>query len=94
MMATHRPNNPAHPTVSEKEPVAIADTIKAIAAVAAALGWTFDDGLVAAVVSLVSAAVFIYTSVWTRRKVTSPATLAADYKRFTTGRLRDENEPE
>ncbi len=92
-MATHRPVPSADPSsVVGREPVAIADTVKALAAVAAVLGWTFTDAFVAAVISLITAAVFIYESVWTRKRVTSPATLAHKYVRLESGRLADQGD--
>lgn len=82
--------DPNHPSTSETEPVIVADIVKAVAAVAAGLGWTIPNSVISAVITLVGAALFIYSSVWTRKTVTSPATLARVYTRFQKGRLRDD----
>ena len=82
--------DPNHPSTTQTEPVIVADIVKAIAAIAAGLGWTIPNSVTSAVITLIGAALFIYSSVWTRRTVTSPATLARVYTRFQTGRLGDD----
>ena len=94
-MATHRPeySNPKPGSPVAREPVAIADAVKALAAIGAAFGWAMDDAVVSTITTVVSGVVFLVATFWTRRTVTSPATLRARYTHLVSGRLDEPGLP-
>lgn len=73
-MANHL--DPNEPSLVDVEPVAIADTVKAILAALVALGWiALPDATISAVATAIGAVAFVALSAWTRRKVFSPASV-------------------
>ena len=73
-MANHL--DPSEPSLVDLEPVAIADTVKAVLAALVALGWVaLPDATISAVATAFGAIIYVGISAWTRRKVFSPATV-------------------